>query len=373
MRQEGCSALRTVLWLCPALTRSVLGDMLARPMDLADYDFDLPEELIAQHPASERDQSRLLVVDRSDGSLAHRHFRDIVEYLSPPDVLVLNRTQVMPARLVGRKADTGGRVELLLIRPLVAGLWLALGRPGRGLKPGTKLEFGGGALQAQIGERVEGGRFKVCFDTVDIMAQLEQMGEIPLPPYIRRSAGVEDQARYQTVYAEQPGAVAAPTAGLHFTPELLDALEAKGVAVAKVLLHVGPGTFAPMRASDPRKHRLEAEYCEVDQGVAVELAQRRAAGGRIVAIGTTVVRALESAVAAERELHPFAGFVETFIYPPYAFGAVDALVTNFHLPRTSLLMLVAAFVGREQLMAAYREAVARQYRFYSYGDAMMIQ
>ena len=342
-------------------------------MKLADYDFDLPEELIAQYPVPERDQSRLLVIDRSDGSLAHRHFRDILDYLSPPDVLVLNRTQVMPARLVGRKADTGGRVELLLIRPLAAGAWLALGRPGRGLKPGIELEFGDGALRANIDERVAGGRFKVRFDAADIMAQLEQVGEIPLPPYIQRSLGAEDRARYQTVYAEQPGAVAAPTAGLHFTPELLAALEAKGVAVAKVLLHVGPGTFAPVRAADPREHRLEAEYCEIDEGVAAELAQRRAAGGRIVAVGTTVVRTLESAVAAAGELRPFAGFVETFIYPPYAFGAVDALVTNFHLPRSSLLMLVAAFVGRERLFAAYREAVARQYRFYSYGDAMIIQ
>ena len=347
--------------------------MLPPPMKLADYDFDLPEELIAQYPVPERDQSRLLVIDRSDGSLAHRQFRDILDYLSPPDVLVLNRTQVMPARLVGRKADTGGRVELLLIRPLAAGAWLALGRPGRGLKPGIELEFGDGALQAHVDERVAGGRFKVRFDAADIMAQLEQVGEIPLPPYIQRSVGAEDRARYQTVYAEQPGAVAAPTAGLHFTPELLAALEAKGVAVAKVLLHVGPGTFAPVRAADPREHRLEAEYCEIDEGVAAELAQRRAAGGRIVAVGTTVVRTLESAVAAAGELRPFAGFVETFIYPPYAFGAVDALVTNFHLPRSSLLMLVAAFVGRERLFAAYREAVARQYRFYSYGDAMIIQ
>ena len=347
--------------------------MLPPPMKLADYDFDLPKELIAQYPVPERDQSRLLVLDRSDGSLAHRQFRDILDYLSPPDVLVLNRTQVMPARLVGRKADTGGRVELLLIRPLAAGAWLALGRPGRGLKPGIELEFGDGALRAHIDERGAGGRFKVRFDAADIMAQLEQVGEIPLPPYIQRSVGAEDRARYQTVYAEQPGAVAAPTAGLHFTPELLAALEAKGVAVAKVLLHVGPGTFAPVRAADPREHRLEAEYCEIDEGVAAELAQRRAAGGRIVAVGTTVVRTLESAVAAAGELRSFAGFVETFIYPPYAFGAVDALVTNFHLPRSSLLMLVAAFVGRERLFAAYREAVARQYRFYSYGDAMIIQ
>ena len=347
--------------------------MLPPPMKLADYDFDLPEELIAQHPAPARDQSRLLVIGRSDGSLVHRHFCDILDYLSPPDVLVLNRTQVMPARLVGRKAHTGGRVELLLIRPLPTGSWLALGRPGRGLRPGNKLEFGDGALPALIEERVEGGRFKVRFDAVDIMAQLEQMGEIPLPPYIRRSADAEDRARYQTVYAEQLGAVAAPTAGLHFTPELLTKLEAKGVAVAKVLLHVGPGTFAPVRAADPREHRLEAEYCEVDEGVAAELAQRRAAGGRIVAVGTTVVRTLESAVAVSGELQPFAGFVETFIYPPYAFGAVDALVTNFHLPRSSLLMLVAAFVGRERLFNIYREAVARQYRFYSYGDAMIIQ
>lgn len=341
-------------------------------MKLVDYDFDLPDELIAQHPSPERDQSRLLVVNRSDGSLAHLHFRDIIDQLAPPDVLVLNHTQVMPARLIGHKADTGGRVELLLIRPLAEGDWLSMGRPGRGLKPGTRLVFGDGALQAHIVERVANGRFQVRFDGGDVLARLEAMGEIPLPPYIRRPPEALDRDRYQTVYAARSGAVAAPTAGLHFTPQLLAAIQAKGVVVAKVLLHVGPGTFEPVRSADPREHRLEAEYCEIDTGVCAALARCRAACGRIVAVGTTVVRTLESGVDAAGELQPYAGFADNFIYPPYEFGAVDALVTNFHLPRSSLLFLVAAFVGRERLLAAYREAVERKYRFYSYGDAMMI-
>jgi len=341
-------------------------------MKLVDYDFDLPDDLIAQYPTPERDQSRLLVVNRSDGSLVHLHFRDIIAQLAPPDALVLNHTRVISARLIGHKADTGGRVELLLIRPLAEGDWLAMGRPGRGLKPGTRLVFGDGALQAHIVERVANGRFQVRLDGGDVLARLEEMGKIPLPPYIRRPPGAADRDRYQTVYAARPGAIAAPTAGLHFTPQLLAAIQAKGVVVAKVLLHVGPGTFEPVRSADPREHRLEAEYCEIDPGVAAALARCHAAGGRIVAVGTTVVRTLESGVDAAGKLQSYAGFTDRFIYPPYEFGAVDALVTNFHLPRSTLLFLVAAFVGRERLLAAYREAVKRKYRFYSYGDAMMI-
>ena len=341
-------------------------------MKLVDYDFDLPDDLIAQHPTPERDQSRLLVVNRSDGSLVHLHFRDIIAQLAPPDALVLNHTRVISARLIGHKADTGGRVELLLIRPLAEGDWLAMGRPGRGLKPGTRLVFGDGALQAHIVERVANGRFQVRLDGGDVLARLEEMGKIPLPPYIRRPPGAADRDRYQTVYAARPGAIAAPTAGLHFTPQLLAAIQAKGVVVAKVLLHVGPGTFEPVRSADPREHWLEAEYCEIDLGVAAALARCHAAGGRIVAVGTTVVRTLESGVDAAGKLQSYAGFTDRFIYPPYEFGAVDALVTNFHLPRSTLLFLVAAFVGRERLLAAYREAVKRKYRFYSYGDAMMI-
>jgi S-adenosylmethionine:tRNA ribosyltransferase-isomerase len=341
-------------------------------MKLVDYDFDLPNELIAQHPTAERDLSRLLVLNRRNGSVQHLHFHDIVDLLNARDALVLNQTRVMPARLIGVKADTGGRVELLLIRLLPTGEWLAMGRPGRSLRPGTRLEFGQGQLQARIADRTEAGRFLVQFDVEDVLGHLDEVGEIPLPPYIRRRPNQEDRDRYQTVYAQSRGAIAAPTAGLHFTPELLDALEAKGVAVLKVLLHVGPGTFEPVRCVDPRQHRLEAEFCELDEPVATELAEHRRAGGRIVAVGTTVVRTLESGVDAQGTLQAFSGFSDKFIYPPYEFGAIDALVTNFHLPRSSLLFLVAAFAGRERLFAAYREAVEQGYRFYSYGDAMMI-
>ena len=341
-------------------------------MQLVDYDFDLPEALIAQRPPPERDQARLLLLNRADGSLQHLHFGAIVDQLAPGDALVLNQTQVVPARLRGRKSATGGQVELLLLRPLTAGDWLAMGRPGRGLKPKTRLEFGDGAVEAHIVEQVAPGRFRVRFAVENVLARLEEIGEIPLPPYIRRSPEAEDRERYQTVYAARPGAVAAPTAGLHFTPQLIAAIAAKGVAVLKVLLHVGPGTFEPVRCADPRQHVLEPEYCEIDESVAAALRRCRAAGGRIVAVGTTVVRTLESSVDAEGHVCAGGGFADAFIYPPYAFKAVDRLVTNFHLPRSSLLLLVAALVGRERLLAAYREAIERGYRFYSYGDAMMI-
>ena len=341
-------------------------------MKLADYDFNLPEELIAQHPTPERDQSRLLHVDRATGLLQHLQFRNIVDQLESGDALVLNQTRVMPARLIGNKADTGGRVELLLIRPLPAGDWMSMGRPGRGLKPGTRLVFGDGVLDAQVVQRLQGGRFQIHFDGVDLQRRMEEVGEIPLPPYIRRSPDAVDQDRYQTVFADRPGAVAAPTAGLHFTPELIAAIEAKGVTVLKVLMHVGPGTFEPVRCDDPREHQLEAEYCELDATTVETLKICREAGGRVVAVGTTVVRTLESGVDSAGDLQVFKGFANKFIYPPYQFGAVDVLVTNFHLPCSSLLFLVAAFVGKDRLFAAYREAVERAYRFYSYGDAMMI-
>ena len=341
-------------------------------MNLLDYDFDLPEDLIAQYPPPERDQSRLLLVNRSSDSLQHLNFRDIVDQLDSRDALVLNQTRVMPARLIGRKADTGGRVELLLIRPLPTGDWLSMGRPGRGLKAGTKLLFGDGAVGAQIVQRVEGGRFEVRFDAADVERHLQEIGEIPLPPYIRRAPSSADRDRYQTVFAARSGAIAAPTAGLHFTPQLIAEIEAKGVSVLKVLLHVGPGTFEPVRCDDPREHQLEAEYCEIDREVAEALMRCRDAGGRVVAVGTTVVRTLESGVDSAGVLQSYQGFSNKFIYPPYQFGAVDVLVTNFHLPRSSLLFLVAAFVGKDRLFAAYREAIERAYRFYSYGDAMMI-
>ncbi|MEW6749535.1 MAG: tRNA preQ1(34) S-adenosylmethionine ribosyltransferase-isomerase QueA [Candidatus Latescibacterota bacterium] len=340
-------------------------------MKLRDLDFALPEAQIAQFPVPVRDGSRLLVLERATGTTAHRVFRDLVDYLRPPDVLVVNETRVRPARLRGRKAGTGGAVELLLLRQ-DGDEWVALGRPGRRLQPGTRLEFGHGALAAQVTSRPAPDRVRVRFAASDLEARLEALGEVPLPPYIRRPPQEEDRVRYQTVYARQGGAVAAPTAGLHFTPELLGQVQARGVRVAPVVLHVGPGTFEPVRVEDVAEHRLEAEYFEVPEATAAEVQQGRTRGGRIVAVGTTVVRALESAVAQDGGVRAACGWTDKYIYPPYQFRAVDALVTNFHLPRSSLLLLVAAFAGCRQVLRAYAQAVEAGYRFYSFGDAMLI-
>ena len=339
-------------------------------MKTDDFRFDLPEELIAQHPAPRRDEARLLVFDRSDGRIEHRRFADLAEYLKPEDALVLNETRVMPARLLGRRPG-GGRTELLLVRPLEEGRWLALGKPRRRLTPGTRVEFDGGGLSAEIVRQTPEGRVEVAF-AGDLETALPRLGQIPLPPYIQREVQEEDKGRYQTVYARTDGAVAAPTAGLHFTRPLLDAIAAYGVAVLPVLLHVGPGTFAPVRASEPGGHRLEAEYYEVSEATASALQERRGRGGRIVAVGTTSVRALETAVDKEGAVAASQGWSETFIYPPYTFRAVDCLVTNFHLPGSSLLFLVAALVGQEALLDLYRQAIEARYRFYSYGDAMLV-
>ena len=340
-------------------------------MELRDYDFHLPAEQIAQYPASERDQARLLVLNRADGSVQHLRFRDIEGWLQPLDALVVNRTRVFPARLRGRRTETGGQVELLLIRRQGED-WLAMGRPGRKLQPGIELEFGEGELRACITDKISDGRVVVHFEGNDVAARLEALGQVPLPPYIQRSPEEQDRARYQTVYARESGAIAAPTAGLHFTASLLQAIERKGTGVVPVLLHVGPGTFEPVRCADPRQHQLEPEYCQVDEQSALRLSDCRRQGGRIVAVGTTVVRTLETAAQVTGHVQAWSGWSEKFIYPPYSFRAVDALVTNFHLPRSSLLLLVAAFVGRELLLETYNQAVAAGYRFYSYGDAMLI-
>ncbi len=341
-------------------------------MKLSDYDFDLPDKLIAQEPATRRDHSRLLVVNRADASIQHRCFSDVKNWLHPEDALVVNQTRVFPARLHGARRDTGGKVELLLIRELASGKWLAMGKPGRALQPGQELVFAAGRLSATVSERTPEGRVHLEFTPRDIQPVLDDIGEVPLPPYIQRRAGSEDIDRYQTVFARQRGAVAAPTAGLHFTRDLLEQIEGTGTAVLPILLHVGPGTFAPVRCEDPRQHQLEAEYFEVDAVAASEFNRRRQMGGRIIAVGTTVVRTLETAVDAQGRLAEASGFSNRFIYPPYSFRALDALVTNFHLPCSTLLMLVAAFTGYELLMHVYREAVREQYRFYSYGDAMLI-
>jgi len=342
-------------------------------MKLSDYDYDLPAELIAQYPLRERDRSRLLVLHRGDGRMEHREFRDIVDYLREGDCLVINETRVMPARLFGRREPTGGKVEMLLVRRLDDGLWEALVSPGRRVRPGTRISLDG-ELGCEVVGYAAGGRRLLRFDEG---FDLSRYGHVPLPPYIRRPDSAEDRELYQTVYARVEGAVAAPTAGLHFSDELLREISGRGVRIAPILLHVGPGTFRPIRSEDPRSHRMEDEYYEVSPDAAEIMNSARLSGGRIIAVGTTSVRTLETVPFYDRRrgmwlVRPGSGWTDKFIYPPYRFKVVDALVTNFHLPRTTLLLLVSAFAGRELLLSSYREAIARGYRFYSYGDAMLI-
>lgn len=340
-------------------------------MRIEDYRFDLPPELIAQHPAPHRDHSRLLVLNRADGSIQHLCFGDLPSLLDPRDALALNQTRVVPARLRGRGAGRQGAVELLLIRQ-EGERWLAMGKPARRLGPGSRLEFGGGLLAAQVEEQAGPGRVWVRFEPAQVRELLPSLGEVPLPPYIRRPLEEEDRERYQTVFARVEGAIAAPTAGLHFTAALLERIAAQGTALVPLLLHVGPGTFAPVRSADLTQHRIEPEYYQITAESAAQLRRRRREGGRVVAVGTTVVRALETVCEAGGEPSAGEGWTAKFIYPPYTFRGVDALVTNFHLPESTLLLLVAAFAGRELLLDAYRQAVAARYRFYSYGDAMLI-
>ena len=347
------------------------------------YDFELPDACVAQRPLAARDAARLLVLDRAAGTTQHRRFADLPEHLRAGDLLVLNETRVLAARLRARRAG-GGAAELLLVRPLPDGRWLALARPGARLKPGAEVTVvdaeGRPAAAAVVEERAGEGLRAVRFPGGDVPALLARAGEMPLPPYIRRPAGAADREDYQTVFARVPGAVAAPTAGLHFTSELLARLAAQGVETARLVLHVGPGTFRPVQVEDPAAHRLEAEWASVPAATAAAVRRARQAGRRVVAVGTTATRALEAAARAAGPAGAtgpepdaaFEGWVDLFIHPPFEFRAVDALVTNFHLPRSSLLLLVAAFAGRERVLAAYREAVAAGYRFYSYGDAMLI-
>ncbi|MDI6739860.1 MAG: tRNA preQ1(34) S-adenosylmethionine ribosyltransferase-isomerase QueA [Candidatus Edwardsbacteria bacterium] len=338
-------------------------------MKLSDFDYHLPKELIAQRPAEQRDQSRLLVLHKADGRIEHRHFHDIAEYLRPADCLIVNTTKVMPARLVGRKKSSGGEAEIFLLRQISANAWLCLVRPGRRLMPGAVVEFGQGELTGRIAEYQDQGRRLVEFTfNGEFNAVLEKIGHVPLPPYIDRKDEEHDRTRYQTVYAKETGAVAAPTAGLHFTPELLSLIRSKGVSVLDVLLHVGWGTFKSVEAEDIRKHRMDAEYYRIRPGVAEKLKKSEIGNRRIIAVGTTTVRALESFAQTGK----LEGWTEIFIHPPCEFKLVDALVTNFHLPKSTLLMMVSAFAGVEVIRNAYREAVKEKYRFYSYGDAMLI-
>ncbi len=349
-------------------------------MRIEDLDYDLPPELIAQHPAARREDARLLVLDRASGALHDSRVAELGRWLRPGDALALNETKVRPARLDVRRAS-GGRIELLVVRPepdpssAAAGacLWRVLAKPAKKAAPGTALTTDDGCLTLEVVEIGEEGERVVRVVSGDLDRALEAHGRVPLPPYIHRPPEAEDRERYQTVFARVDGAVAAPTAGLHFTPGLLDALAAQGVARVPLLLHVGPGTFRPISSPDPTKHVMDEEWYEITPEAAAALSATRARGGRIVAVGTTAVRALESAcdehggaLAASR------GWTRKFILPPYEFRAVDTLLTNFHLPRTTLLLLVAAVAGEDLLRRAYAHAVAGRYRFYSYGDAMLV-
>ncbi len=339
-------------------------------MKTADFDYDLPEEYIAQTPAEPRDASRLLVLRREADSLEHAIFRDLGDYLRPGDLLVLNRTRVIPARLFGRKIPTGGKVELLLLRREKPQEWEAL-VGGKGLHPGRRVALGEG-LTAEILADLGGPRRRVRF-SAPLSPHLEEIGHTPLPPYIHEP--LRDPERYQTVYAREPGSAAAPTAGLHFTADLMERLRAQGVRFAEVTLHVGLDTFAPVNENDPREHKIHTEWCRLSPETAATIREVRQAGGRVIAVGTTCVRTLESAArlaSPDALVAPFEGPTDLFILPGYTFRLVDAMITNFHLPRSTLLMLVSAFAGRERILRTYEVAKAAGYRFYSFGDAMLI-
>ncbi len=340
-------------------------------MKRSDFYYDLPPELIAQTPLAQRDASRLLVLDKANGQLSHRSFTDLPELLNPGDLLVLNNSRVLPARLYGRKQDTGALLEMVLLEQKNQTRWEVLVRPGKKAKPGTVFVFGDGLLEGEIVEILEGGNRLVEFhwQSGSFFSLLEQLGEMPLPPYITEK--LQDKERYQTVYAQQLGSAAAPTAGLHFTPALLQRLEQRGIGIAYLTLHVGLGTFRPVKADDIADHKMHAEHFAFPQETAEAIAQTKARGGRVVAVGTTSCRTLESlgstGIQAAAE-----GYTDIFIYPGYEFSVIDGLLTNFHLPESTLIMLVSALAGREVVLQAYHTAVEQRYRFFSFGDAMLI-
>jgi len=341
------------------------------------FDYSLPDERIARYPVERRDESRLLVLDRASGALQHRVFRELAELVPAGDAVVLNETRVIPARLRGRK-PSGGEAEILLLtarpdRDPEGRVWEAMVRPGRRLRAGARVEVAAELSVAVLEELEEGRRLVQLQSTLPAREALERFGTLPLPPYMARPAEALDRERYQTVYAREEGSVAAPTAGLHFTPAVLARLEARGVRLVRVRLHVGAGTFRPVEVEDPAAHAMHAEAYRVDEAAAAELNGVRAAGGAFWAVGTTVARTLETVADEAGRIHAGEGWTRVFIRPPYHFRAVDRLLTNFHLPRSTLLMLVAALGGYEPVMAAYREAVAARYRFYSYGDAMLVR
>ena len=341
-------------------------------MKTSDFYYDLPQGLIAQDPLEDRSCSRLLVLDRKTGEMEHRVFRDITEYLRPGDCLVVNNTKVIPARLLGVKEDTGAGIEILLLKRKADNVWETLVKPGKKARPGARIVFGDGILKGEVLEVVDEGNRLIRFEYEGIFEEiLDRLGQMPLPPYITHQ--LKDKNRYQTVYAEHDGSAAAPTAGLHFTPELLEEIQAKGVRLAHVTLHVGLGTFRPVKVEDVSQHHMHSEYYVVEEEQARLINDTRAAGGRVICVGTTSCRTLESAADEDGILRAGSGWTDIFIYPGYRFKIMDALITNFHLPESTLLMLVSAFADKEKIMKAYEEAVRQRYRFFSFGDAMFIK
>lgn len=341
-------------------------------MNVKDYDYDLPEELIAQDPLEDRSSSRLMVLDRQTGDVEHRHFTDILEYLHPGDCLVINNTKVIPARLFGVKEDTQAKIEVLLLKRKENDIWEILVKPGKKAKPGTKLVFGDGLLTAEVVDVVEEGNRLIQFHYDGIFEEiLDQLGQMPLPPYITHQ--LKDKNRYQTVYAKYDGSAAAPTAGLHFTKELLQKVKDMGVDIAEVTLHVGLGTFRPVKVENVLDHHMHSEFYMVSQEAADKINRAKESGHRVIAVGTTSTRTLEAAADENGRLHETSGWTEIFIYPGYQFKVIDALITNFHLPQSTLVMLVSALAGREHVLHAYEIAVKERYRFFSFGDAMLIQ
>ncbi|MDE7436179.1 MAG: tRNA preQ1(34) S-adenosylmethionine ribosyltransferase-isomerase QueA [Lachnospiraceae bacterium] len=340
-------------------------------MDVKDFDYELPQELIAQDPLEDRSSSRLMVLDRQTGAVTHKVFKDIADYLQPGDCLVINNTKVIPARLFGVRVGTEAKIELLLLHRHENDVWETLVKPGKKCRIGTQISFGDGLLMGEIIDVIEDGNRLIRFCYEGIFEEiLDRLGQMPLPPYITHQ--LQDKNRYQTVYAKYDGSAAAPTAGLHFTPELLDTIRAKGISVAEVTLHVGLGTFRPVKADTVEEHHMHSEFYQIDQSEADKINAAKAAGGRVIAVGTTSTRTLESAALADGTVPAKSGWTDIFIYPGYTFQVVDALITNFHLPQSTLVMLVSALAGREHVLQAYEEAVKERYRFFSFGDAMLI-
>ena len=341
-------------------------------MKVSDFNFNLPEELIAQHPLEKRDGSRLMVLDKNTGSIEHRSFHDVIEYLNEGDTLVLNNTRVMPARLIGEKEQTGGKIEFLLLKRIEGDKWECLAKPGKRAKVGQIFTFGGGKLKCKVVDIIEEGNRIIEFYYEGIFEQvLDELGEMPLPPYITEK--LDDKERYQTVYSKEKGSAAAPTAGLHFTNELLEAIKAKGVSIAYLTLHVGLGTFRPVKVEDINEHIMHSEYYHLDKENADLINETKKRGNRIIAVGTTSTRTLETIGDENGIVREQSGWTNIFIYPGYKYRVIDELITNFHLPESTLIMLVSALAGKENVMNAYNTAVDEKYRFFSFGDSMLIK